>query len=156
MAFNLRNRNFLKLLDFTPKEIQYMLDLARDLKRAKYAGTEQPTLKGKNIALIFEKTSTRTRCAFEVAAYDQGAHVTYLGPSGSQIGVKESMADTGRVLGRMFDGIEYRGFKQETVEELAKYEVKIYYLDYAEVRKAEDEEEIYGNFLKRSSGQARR
>lgn len=121
MAFNLRNRNFLKLLDFTPKEIQYMLDLARDLKRAKYAGTEQPRLKGKNIALIFEKTSTRTRCAFEVAAYDQGAHVTYLGPSGSQIGVKESMADTARVLGRMFDGIEYRGFKQDTVEELAKY-----------------------------------
>jgi ornithine carbamoyltransferase len=111
----------LKLLDFTPKEIQYMLDLARDLKRAKYAGTEQPTLKGKNIALIFEKTSTRTRCAFEVAAHDQGAHVTYLGPSGSQIGVKESMADTARVLGRMYDGIEYRGFKQETVEELAKY-----------------------------------
>ncbi len=121
MAFNLRNRNFLKLLDFTPKEIQYMLDLARDLKRAKYAGTEQPRLKGKNIALIFEKTSTRTRCAFECAAYDQGAHVTYLGPSGSQIGVKESMADTARVLGRMYDGIEYRGFKQETVEELAKY-----------------------------------
>ncbi|MBR5784938.1 MAG: ornithine carbamoyltransferase [Bacteroidales bacterium] len=121
MAFNLRNRSFLKLLDFTPKEIQYMLDLARDLKRAKYAGTEQPTLKGKNIALIFEKTSTRTRCAFEVAAHDQGAHVTYLGPSGSQIGVKESMADTARVLGRMYDGIEYRGFKQETVEELAKY-----------------------------------
>jgi ornithine carbamoyltransferase len=121
MAFNLRNRNFLKLLDFTPKEIQYMLDLARDLKRAKYAGTEQPRLKGKNIALIFEKTSTRTRCAFEVAAYDQGAHVTYLGPSGSQIGIKESMADTARVLGRMFDGIEYRGFKQATVEELAKF-----------------------------------
>ena len=121
MGFNLRNRNFLKLLDCTPKEIQYMLDLARDLKRAKYAGTEQPRLKGKNIALIFEKTSTRTRCAFEVAAYDQGAHVTYLGPSGSQIGVKESMADTARVLGRMFDGIEYRGFKQDTVEELAKY-----------------------------------
>lgn len=121
MAFNLRNRNFLKLLDFTPKEIQYMLDLARDLKRAKYAGTEQPKLKGKNIALIFEKNSTRTRCAFECAAYDQGAHVTYLGPSGSQIGVKESMADTARVLGRMYDGIEYRGFKQETVEELAKY-----------------------------------
>lgn len=121
MAFNLRNRNFLKLLDFTPKEIQYLLDLARDLKRAKYAGTEQPRLTGKNIALIFEKTSTRTRCAFEVAAYDQGAHVTYLGPSGSQIGVKESMADTARVLGRMFDGIEYRGFKQTTVEELAKF-----------------------------------
>ena len=121
MAFNLRNRSFLKLLDFTPKEIQYMLDLARDLKRAKYAGTEQPTMKGKNIALIFEKTSTRTRCAFETAAYDQGAHVTYLGPTGSQIGVKESMKDTARVLGRMYDGIEYRGFKQETVEELAKY-----------------------------------
>ncbi len=121
MAFNLRNRNFLKLLDFTPKEIQYMLDLARDLKRAKYTGTEQPTLKGKNIALIFEKTSTRTRCAFETAAYDQGAHVTYLGPTGSQIGIKESMKDTARVLGRMFDGIEYRGFKQDTVEELAKY-----------------------------------
>ncbi|MCF0212554.1 MAG: ornithine carbamoyltransferase [Bacteroidales bacterium] len=121
MAFNLRNRSFLKLLDFTPKEIQYMLDLARDLKRAKYAGTEKPTMVGKNIALIFEKTSTRTRCAFEVAAHDQGAHVTYLGPSGSQIGVKESMADTARVLGRMFDGIEYRGFDQATVEELAKY-----------------------------------
>jgi len=109
------------MLDFTPKEIQYMLDLARDLKRAKYAGTEKPTLTGKNIALIFEKTSTRTRCAFEVAAYDQGAHVTYLGPTGSQIGVKESMKDTARVLGRMFDGIEYRGFKQDTVEELAEY-----------------------------------
>ena len=98
-----------------------MLDLAADLKKAKYAGTEQPRLKGKNIALIFEKTSTRTRCAFEVAAHDQGAHVTYLGPSGSQIGVKESMADTARVLGRMFDGIEYRGFAQATVEELGKY-----------------------------------
>ena len=121
MAYNLRNRNFLKILDFSPKELNYLLDLARDLKRAKYTGTEQPTLKGKNIALIFEKTSTRTRCAFEVGAKDQGAHVTYLGPIGSQIGVKESMADTARVLGRMFDGIEYRGFKQETVEELAKY-----------------------------------
>ncbi|MBR5352671.1 MAG: ornithine carbamoyltransferase [Bacteroidales bacterium] len=121
MAYNLRNRNFLKILDFSPKELNYLLDLARDLKRAKYTGTEQPTLKGKNIALIFEKTSTRTRCAFEVGAKDQGAHVTYLGPTGSQIGVKESMADTARVLGRMFDGIEYRGFKQETVEELAKY-----------------------------------
>ena len=121
MAFNLRNRSFLKLLDFTPTEIQFMLDLARDLKRAKYAGTEQPRLKGKNIALIFEKTSTRTRCAFEVAAYDQGAHVTYLGPTGSQIGVKESMEDTARVLGRMFDGIEYRGFAQATVEKLAEY-----------------------------------
>ena len=121
MAYNLRNRSFLKLLDFTPKEIQYLLDLARDLKRAKYTGTEQPTMKGKNIALIFEKTSTRTRCAFEVAAYDQGAHVTYLGPSGSQIGIKESMKDTARVLGRMFDGIEYRGFAQTTVEQLAEY-----------------------------------
>ena len=121
MAYNLRNRSFLKLLDFTPKEIQYLLDLARDLKRAKYAGTEQPRLKGKNIALIFEKTSTRTRCSFEVAAYDQGAHVTYLGPSGSQIGIKESMKDTARVLGRMFDGIEYRGFAQTTVEQLADY-----------------------------------
>ncbi|MBQ9586466.1 MAG: ornithine carbamoyltransferase [Bacteroidales bacterium] len=121
MAYNLRNRNFLKILDFSPKELNYLLDLARDLKRAKYAGCEQPTLTGKNIALIFEKTSTRTRCAFEVGAKDQGAHVTYLGPTGSQIGVKESMKDTARVLGRMFDGIEYRGFKQETVEELAKY-----------------------------------
>lgn len=98
-----------------------MLDLARDLKRAKYAGNEVQTLKGKNIALIFEKSSTRTRCAFETAAYDQGAHVTYLGPSGSQIGVKESMADTARVLGRMYDGIEYRGFGQTVVEELAKH-----------------------------------
>ena len=121
MAYNLRNRSFLKLLDFTPKEIQYLLDLARDLKRAKYTGTEQPRLKGKNIALIFEKTSTRTRCSFEVAAYDQGAHVTYLGPSGSQIGIKESMKDTARVLGRRFDGIEYRGFAQTTVEQLAEY-----------------------------------
>ena len=121
MAFNLKNRSFLKLLDFNPKEIEYLLDLAADLKRAKYTGTEQPRLTGKNIALIFEKTSTRTRCAFEVAAHDQGAHVTYLGPTGSQIGVKESMKDTARVLGRMYDGIEYRGFAQATVEDLAKY-----------------------------------
>jgi ornithine carbamoyltransferase len=121
MALNLRNRSFLKLLDFTPKEIQYLLDLAAELKKAKYAGTEQPRLKGKNIALIFEKTSTRTRCAFETAAHDQGAHVTYLGPTGSQIGIKESMKDTARVLGRIYDGIEYRGFAQATVEELAKY-----------------------------------
>ncbi len=121
MAYNLRNRSFLKLLDFSPREIQFLLDLAADLKKAKYTGTEQPTLKGKNIALIFEKTSTRTRCAFETAAYDQGAHVTYLGPTGSQIGVKESMKDTARVLGRMYDGIEYRGFAQKTVEELAEY-----------------------------------
>ncbi len=121
MAFNLRNRNFLTLLDFTPKEIKFMLDLAMSLKKAKYNGTEQKTLEGKNIALIFEKSSTRTRCAFETAAYDQGAHVTYLGPSGSQIGIKESMADTARVLGRMYDGIEYRGFGQNVVEELAKH-----------------------------------
>ena len=121
MAFNLRNRNFVKLLDFTPKEIKFLLDLSMDLKRAKYAGTEQQRLKGKNIALIFEKSSTRTRCAFEVAAHDQGANVTYLGPTGSQIGKKESMKDTARVLGRMYDGIEYRGFGQEIVEELAKY-----------------------------------
>ncbi len=121
MAFNLRNRNFLKLLDFTPKEIKFLIDLAADLKKAKYAGTEQPMLKGKNIALIFEKASTRTRCAFEVAAHDQGANVTYLGPSGSHIGSKETMKDTARVLGRMYDGIEYRGFGQEKVEELGKY-----------------------------------
>lgn len=118
MAFNLRNRNFLTLLDFTPKEIKFMLDLSVDLKKAKYTGTEQETLKGKNIALIFEKSSTRTRCAFETAAHDQGARVTYLGPSGSQIGQKESMKDTARVLGRMYDGIEYRGFGQEIVAEL--------------------------------------
>jgi len=121
MAFNLRNRNFLKLLDFSPKEIKFLLDLSADLKKAKYAGTEQQTLKGKNIALIFEKASTRTRCAFETAAYDQGANVTYLGPSGSQIGKKESMKDTARVLGRMYDGIEYRGFGQAIVEDLGKY-----------------------------------
>ena len=121
MPFNLRNRSFLKLLDFTPEEIRFLLDLSADLKKAKYTGTEQPRLKGKNIALIFEKASTRTRCAFEVAAYDQGAHVTYLGPSGSQIGDKESMQDTARVLGRMYDGIEYRGFGQERVEILAEY-----------------------------------
>ena len=107
MAYELHGRSFLKLLDFTPREIQYLLDLARDLKRAKREGTERPTMSGKNIALIFEKTSTRTRCAFEVAAHDQGAQVTYLGPTGSQIGIKESMKDTARVLGRMFDGIEY-------------------------------------------------
>ena len=121
MTCNLKNRSFLKLLDFTPEEIEYLLDLAADLKRAKKEGTEEPRLKGKNIALIFEKTSTRTRCSFEVAAHDQGAHVTYLGPTGSQIGTKESMKDTARVLGRMFDGIEYRGFGQSIVEELARY-----------------------------------
>ena len=121
MTFNLRNRNFLKLLDFTPKEIQFLLDLSADLKKAKYAGTEQKKLNGKNIALIFEKASTRTRCAFEVAAFDQGAQVSYLGPSGSQIGQKESMKDTARVLGRMYDGIEYRGFGQSIVEDLGAY-----------------------------------
>ena len=121
MAFNLRNRSFLSLLDFSAKEINFLLDLSMDLKAAKYAGLEQQRLKGKNIALIFEKASTRTRCAFEVAAHDQGAHVTYLGPSGSQIGYKESMKDTARVLGRMYDGIEYRGFAQTTVQDLSDY-----------------------------------
>ncbi len=121
MAFNLRNRNYLKLLDFSQKEIQFLLDLSAELKRAKKAGTEQKKLVGKNIALIFEKSSTRTRCAFEVAAFDQGAQVSYLGPSGSQIGAKESIKDTARVLGRMYDGIQYRGFGQEIVEELGLY-----------------------------------
>ena len=121
MPFNLRGRSFLKLLDFDQREMRYLLDLSRDLKRAKYAGTEQQHLKGKNICLIFEKSSTRTMCAFEVASMDQGAGVTYLGPSGSQIGHKESMKDTARVLGRMYDAIEYRGFGQDVVEELSKY-----------------------------------
>jgi len=121
MAFNLKGRSFLKVLDFDQREMRYLLDLSRDLKRAKYAGTEQQLLKGKNICLIFEKSSTRTMCAFEVAAMDQGAGVTYLGPSGSQIGHKESMKDTARVLGRMYDAIEYRGFGQNVVEELAQY-----------------------------------
>jgi ornithine carbamoyltransferase len=121
MAFNLRNRHFLKLLDFSPEEIGFLLELSKDLKKAKYGGYERQRLSGRNIALIFEKTSTRTRCAFEVAAHDQGAHVTYLGPSGTQMGAKESMKDTARVLGRMYDGIEYRGFGQDIVEELAQY-----------------------------------
>lgn len=121
MAFNMRNRSLLSLMHHTNRELHFLLDLSRDLKRAKYTGTEQPHLKGKNIALIFEKTSTRTRCAFEVAAHDQGAHVTYIDPVSSQIGHKESMKDTARVLGRMFDAIEYRGFEQEIVEELAKF-----------------------------------
>ena len=121
MVVNLRGRSFLKLEDYTAEEIHSLLELSRSLKAAKQAGKERPRLRGKNIALIFEKTSTRTRCAFEVAAYDQGAHVTYLGPSGSQIGHKESMKDTARVLGRMYDGIEYRGFGQVRVEELAEY-----------------------------------
>lgn len=121
MPFNLRNRSFVKLLDFTPEEIKFLLKLSADLKAAKYGGYEQQRLKGKNIALIFEKASTRTRTAFEVGAYDQGANVTYLGPSGSHIGYKETMKDTARVLGRTYDGIEYRGFKQESVETLAEY-----------------------------------
>ena len=121
MSVDLRHRSFVKLLDFSPEEIGYLLDLSAELKAAKQAHTERPSLVGKNIALIFEKSSTRTRCAFEVAAYDQGAHTTYLGPSGSQIGHKETMKDTARVLGRMYDGIEYRGFKQATCEELAEH-----------------------------------
>ncbi len=121
MAFNLRNRNFLKELDFSSDELKFLIKLSKELKAAKYGGYEQQRLKGKNIALIFEKSSTRTRCAFEVAAYDQGAHTTYLGPEGSQIGHKESMKDTARVLGRMYDGIEYRGFAQEIVEVLGRY-----------------------------------
>lgn len=121
MAFNLRGRSFVKELDFAPREFGFLLDLAADLKAAKYARAETPALTGRNIALIFEKTSTRTRCAFEVAAHDQGAHVTYLDPGGTQIGHKESMKDTARVLGRMYDGIEYRGSSQKLVEELAAY-----------------------------------
>jgi ornithine carbamoyltransferase len=121
MPINLRHRSLTKLLDFSPEEIRFLLKLSADLKAAKYSGYEQPRLSGKNIALIFEKASTRTRCAFEVATYDQGAHVTYLGPEGSQIGHKESMKDTARVLGRMYDAIEYRGFSQATVETLATY-----------------------------------
>jgi len=121
MPVNLKNRHFLKEMDFTKEELLFLLNLSRDLKSSKYAGTEKPRLVGKNIALIFEKTSTRTRCAFEVAVHDQGAHVTYLDPTGSQLGHKETIKDTARVLGRMYDGIEYRGFGQEIVEELAKY-----------------------------------
>ncbi|WP_119270587.1 ornithine carbamoyltransferase [Taklimakanibacter deserti] len=121
MSLNLRNRSLLTVQDYTPREFRYLLDLARDLKRAKYARTEQKHLEGKEICLIFEKTSTRTRCAFEVACYDQGAHVTYLDPSGSQIGHKESFKDTARVLGRMYDAIEYRGSAQKGVETLAKF-----------------------------------
>ncbi|ASP67293.1 ornithine carbamoyltransferase [Sinorhizobium meliloti] len=121
MSFNLRNRSLLTVQDYTPREFRYLVDLARDLKRAKYARTEQEHLKGKEICLIFEKTSTRTRCAFEVACSDQGANVTYLDPAGSQIGHKESFKDTARVLGRMYDAIEYRGASQAGVETLAKY-----------------------------------
>ena len=118
---NLKGRNFLKLMDYTPEEITYLIDLSAELKKKKKEGVPHNTLTGKNIALIFEKTSTRTRCSFEVAAHDLGMNVTYLDPSGSQIGKKESIKDTARVLGRMFDGIEYRGFGQDIVEELAKY-----------------------------------
>ncbi len=118
---NLKGRSFLKMMDFAPEEIEYLIDLAAELKDQKKKGIKHEELSGKNIALIFEKTSTRTRCSFEVAAHDLGMHVTYLDPSGSQIGKKESIADTARVLGRMYDGIEYRGFAQEIVEDLAKY-----------------------------------
>ena len=121
MTFNLKNRSFLKELDFTPRELGYLLKLSEALKLAKYAGTESPRLTGQEIALIFEKTSTRTRSSFEVAAYDQGAHVTYLDPSGSQLGHKESIADTAAVLGRMYDAIEYRGARQADVEALAEH-----------------------------------
>ena len=121
MRVNLKGRSFLKLLDFTPREIQYLLDLSRDLKRAKYTGNEHQLLKGKNVALMFQKDSTRTRCAFEVGAMDQGAGTVYLGPSGSQFGKKESVEDTAKVLGRMFDGIEFRGYKQTDVESLATH-----------------------------------
>ena len=121
MEINLKNRSFLKLLDFTADEILYLINFAAKLKKSKSVGLEEQMLSGKNIALIFEKASTRTRCAFEVAAFDQGAHATYLGPTGTQIGNKESIKDTARVLGRMYDGIEYRGYGQSIVEELAKY-----------------------------------
>jgi ornithine carbamoyltransferase len=121
MGFNLKNRHFLELGDFTPQELSFLLQLAAELKAAKYAGSELPRLQGKNIALIFEKDSTRTRIAFEIAAYDQGAHVTYFGPTGTHIGTKESMKDTARVLGRMYDAIAYRGFGQEIVEDFARY-----------------------------------
>ena len=121
MPLNLKNRSFITLKDFSKEEILYLLDLAHNLKKAKYAGNEQQKLKGKNIVLIFEKSSTRTRCAFEVAAYDQGANITYLGLVGSHMGKKESMEDTAKVLGRYYDGIEFRGFKQENVDILAKY-----------------------------------
>src|SRR5215207_7461343 len=127
MAFNLRNRSFVKELDFTPAELRFLLKLSAELKAAKYGGYEQKRLTGKNIALIFEKTSTRTRCAFEIAAHDQGAHVTYLGPHESQIGHKEAMRDTARVLTRFYDAIEYRGAGQSIVDELVKFaDVPIY------------------------------
>ena len=121
MSFNLRNRSLLDLKDFAPRDIRFLLNLAAELKRSKYAGNEYPRLKGKNIALIFEKASTRTRCAFEVAVHDQGGHVTFIDSGSSQMGHKESLKDTARVLGRLYDGIEYRGFHQAVVEELARF-----------------------------------
>lgn len=121
MGYSLRNRSLLKLLDYSPRDIRYLLNLAQELKRAKYAGNEVQRLKGKNLALIFEKSSTRTRCAFEVAVHDQGGHVTYIDPASSQLGHKETLKDTARVLGRLYDGIEYRGFHQHLVEEIARY-----------------------------------
>ncbi len=121
MGFNLRNRSLLDLKDFTPRDIRYLIDLAAELKQSKAAGNEHQRLKGKNIALIFEKASTRTRCAFEVAVHDQGGHVTYLDSQGSQLGHKESLKDTARVLGRMFDGIEYRGFHQSVVDDITLF-----------------------------------
>jgi ornithine carbamoyltransferase len=121
MPINLKGKNFLKLTDFSKAELRYLLDLSKELKKAKSEGKEEQKLKGKNFALIFEKASTRTRCAFEVAAHDQGAHTTYLGPNGTQIGSKESMKDTARVLSGMYDGIEYRGYGQTIVEELGEY-----------------------------------
>jgi ornithine carbamoyltransferase len=121
MSFNLRNRSLLDLKDFAPRDIRFLLNLAAELKRSKYAGNEHPRLKGKNIALIFEKASTRTRCAFEVAVHDQGGHVTFIDSASSQLGHKESLKDTARVLGRLYDGIEYRGFHQTVVEELARF-----------------------------------
>lgn len=121
MSFNLRNRSLLDLIDFSPRDIRYLIDLAAELKRSKAVGNEHPRLRGKNIALIFEKSSTRTRCAFEVAVHDQGGHVTYLDSAGSQLGHKESLKDTARVLGRLFDGIEYRGFHQSVVQDIARF-----------------------------------
>ena len=121
MAVNLKGRSFLTLMDFTPEEIRYMLDLARDLKAKKRAGIRTEALRGKNIVLLFEKTSTRTRCSFEVACHDEGGHVTFLDAKSSQMGKKESLEDTAKVLGRFFDGIEYRGYEQSVVEDLAKY-----------------------------------
>lgn len=121
MAYNLKNRNLLSLDELNARDIQHLLEMSHELKRAKAAGTEQPTLRGRNIALIFEKSSTRTRCAFEVAAHDQGAHVSFIGPGDSQLGEKESVKDTARVLGRLYDAIEYRGFAQQTVKDLAAH-----------------------------------